>query len=81
MISASPPKLRSFRRLGSFLLPYRGRFAIAGAALLVAAGCTLAVGQGLKLVVDRGFLANDAGALDQALVGLLAIIAARSVAT
>jgi len=57
------PTLRSFRRLGSFLLPYRARFAIAGAALLVAAGCTLAVGQGLKLAVDRGFSANDGGAL------------------
>jgi ATP-binding cassette subfamily B protein len=75
------PTLRSFGRLGSFLLPYRGRFAIAGVALLVAAGCTLAVGQGLKLVVDRGFLANDAGALDQALVALLAIIAVMAVAT
>ena len=79
--SARPPTLRSFRRLGSFLVPYRGRFAIAGAALLVAAGCTLAVGQGLKLVVDRGFSANDAGALDQALVALLAIIAVMAMAT
>ena len=78
---ARPPALRSFRRLGSFLVPYRGRFAVAGAALLVAAGCTLAVGQGLKLVVDRGFSANDAGALDQALVALLAIIAVMAVAT
>src|SRR5215469_2294 len=76
-----PPTLRSFGRLSTFLLPYRGRFAIAGIALLVAAGCTLAVGQGLKLVVDRGFSANDAHALDQALVALLAIIAVMSVAT
>jgi len=75
------PKLRSFHRLGEFLLPYRGRFAIAGMALLIAAGCTLAVGQGLKLVVDRGFTANDGHALDQALIALLAIIAVMAVAT
>ena len=75
------PTLRSFRRLGSFLLPYRARFVVAGVALLVAAGCTLAVGQGLKLVIDRGFAANDGGALDQALVALLAIIAVMAVAT
>jgi len=79
--SAVPPKLRSFHRLGEFLLPYRGRFAIAGTALLIAAGCTLAVGQGLKLVVDRGFTANDGHALDQALIALLAIIALMAVAT
>ena len=78
---ARPPTLKSFRRLSRFLIPYRGRFAIAGAALLVAAGCTLAVGQGLKLVVDRGFSANDGGALDQGLVALLAIIAVMAVAT
>jgi ATP-binding cassette subfamily B protein len=61
--------------------PHRWRFVVAGAALLIAAGCTLAVGQGLKLVVDRGFTANDAHALDEALVGLLAIIAVMAVAT
>jgi ATP-binding cassette subfamily B protein len=76
-----PAALRSFGRLSSFLLPYRGRFAIAGVALLVAAGCTLAVGQGLKLVIDRGFSANDAGALNEALAALLAIIAVMAVAT
>jgi ATP-binding cassette subfamily B protein len=76
-----PPTLRSFRQLGTFLAPHRWRFVVAGAALLIAAGCTLAVGQGLKLVVDRGFTANDAHALDEALVGLLAIIAVMAVAT
>jgi ATP-binding cassette subfamily B protein len=75
------PTLRSFRRLGSFLAPYRSRFVVAGIALVIAAGCTLAMGQGLKLVVDRGFSANDGHALDQALVVLLAIIAVMAVAT
>ena len=79
--STRPPVLRTFRRLGAFLVPYRARFGIAGAALLVAAGCTLAMGQGLKLVVDRGFSASDPHALDQALFALLAIIALMAVAT
>src|SRR5262249_33601540 len=79
--SPRPPVVRTFRRLGAFLVPYRGRFAAAGVALLVAAGCTLAIGQGLKLVVDRGFSASDPHALDQALFALLAIIALMAVAT
>ena len=72
---------RTVLRLGRFLAPYRGRFVVAGIALLIAAACTLAIGQGLKLVIDRGFQANDAGALDQALVALLAVIATMSIAT
>src|SRR5215813_2646863 len=75
------PTLRSFGRLSSFLLPYRGRLAIAGIALLVAAGCTLAVGQGLKLVIDRGFSAGDARELDLALMALLGVIVLMTAAT
>src|SRR5271169_2228794 len=75
------PIARTVRRLVRFLAPYRGRFIVAGIALLVAAGCTLAVGQGLKLVIDRGFVASDTGALDTALVALLAVIAAMAIAT
>jgi ATP-binding cassette subfamily B protein len=76
-----PPVVRTLRRLGSFLGPYRRRFVYAGIALLVAAGCTLAVGQGLKLVVDRGFTAGNGAELDHALFELLAIIAVMAVAT
>jgi len=82
--SSAPPRpsvLRTLRRLGSFLGPYRRRFVFAGIALLVAAACTLAVGQGLKLVIDRGFTAGDGAELDHALFGLLAIIAVMAVAT
>lgn len=75
------PITRTVARLGRFLVPYRGRFVLAAIALLIAAACTLAIGQGLKLVIDRGFRANDGGALDQALVALLAVIATMSVAT
>src|ERR1700693_2971469 len=82
--AAAPPPVpvvRTLARLSQYLAPYRARFAIAGVALLVAAGCTLAVGQGLELVVDRRFSAGDAAELDRALFALLAIIAAMSVAT
>ncbi len=76
-----PPAAGTLIRLGIFLAPYRRRFALAGVALLVAAGCTLAVGQGLRLVVDRGFTAGNGAELDRALFGLLAIIAVMAVAS
>src|SRR5229473_3748629 len=75
------PIFRTVARFARFLGPYRGRFVVAGIALLVAAACALAMGQGLKFVVDRGFSAGDAAELDRALFALLAIIAAMSVAT
>jgi len=75
------PIFRTVARFARFLGPYRGRFVVAGIALLVAAGCALAMGQGLKLVIDRGFSANDPHALDQALVVLLGVIAVMAVAT
>src|SRR5260370_16285239 len=75
------PIFRTVARFARFLGPYRGRFVVAGIALLVAAGCALAMGQGLKLVIDRGFSANDPHALDQALRALLGVIAVMAVAT
>src|SRR5208337_4818017 len=86
MVSSPPaaprvPIARTAARLGRFLAPYRGRFVVAGIALLVAAGCTLGVGQGLRLVIDRGFLADNPAELDAALAVLLAVIATMSVAT
>jgi ATP-binding cassette, subfamily B, bacterial len=75
------PIRRTLARLGSFLSPYRARFAMAGVALLIAAGCALAMGQGLKIVVDRGFAAGDGAELDRALFGVLAIIAVMAIAT
>src|SRR5438067_7737785 len=75
------PIFRTVARFSRFLGPYRGRFIVAGIALLIAAGCALAMGQGLKLVIDRGFSANDPHALDQALFALLGVIAVMAVAT
>src|SRR5438132_467082 len=68
------PIFRTVARFARFLGPYRGRFVVAGIALLVAAGCALAMGQGLKLVIDRGFSANDPHALDLVLAGLPVVL-------
>src|SRR5437764_12339661 len=81
---AAPPRraiFRSLARFARYLTPYRGRFIVAGIALLVAAGCALAMGQGLKLVIDRGFTAADPRALDEALVALLIVIGVMAIAT
>jgi ATP-binding cassette subfamily B protein len=75
------PIFRTVAKLWRFLVPYRGKFVVAGLALLIAASCALAMGQGLRLVIDRGFAAADAHALDQALAALLAVIAVMAVAT
>jgi ATP-binding cassette subfamily B protein len=70
-----------FARLARFVLPYRARVAAAIAALLVAAGCVLAFGQGLRHVIDTGFASADAGVLDRALAGVLALSVVLAVAT
>src|SRR5438874_4111331 len=82
--TTAAPRRAIFRSLAHFahyLAPYRGRFIVAGIALLVAAGCALAMGQGLKLVIDRGFAAADPRALDEALVALLIVIGVMAIAT
>ena len=61
--------------------PYRQRILAAAVALVVAAGSVLAIGQGLKLVIDRGIAAGNPGMLNEALVGLLAVIVIMSGAT
>jgi ATP-binding cassette subfamily B protein len=63
------------------VVPYRGRLGIALAALLVAALAWLALGQGIKQVVDGALAGADAGALDRALGGMLAIAAVLAAAT
>src|SRR6266571_3882058 len=55
--------------------------AVAGVALVVAAGCVLVLGQGLKRVIDAGFSGNDAASLDTALFALLAIVCVLAAAT
>jgi ATP-binding cassette subfamily B protein len=78
-----PPNrdLRQLARVLRFLAPYRARMAVAGVALVVAAGCVLVLGQGLKRVIDAGFAGNDAASLDTALFALLGIVCVLAAAT
>lgn len=69
------------RRLLRFLLPYRGRVAIALVALVVAAGSVLALGQGLRFVIDSGFGSGNPAMLNTALAGVIAVAVVLSVAT
>src|SRR5260370_25728512 len=55
--------------------------AVAGVALVVAAGCVLVLGQGLKRVIDAGFSGANAASLDTALFALLAIVCVLALAT
>ncbi|MFC3283723.1 ABC transporter transmembrane domain-containing protein [Litchfieldella rifensis] len=69
------PDPRILLRLLSLLHPYRWRLALAAIALLTASGSVLLMGQGLRLVIDQGFLAEDATRLNQALAAMLGIVA------
>ncbi|MEW6371579.1 MAG: ABC transporter transmembrane domain-containing protein [Pseudomonadota bacterium] len=55
--SAAPAKgsLAAFKGLLPFLRPYRRQFALAGIALLFAAGATLAIPAAFKQMIDLGF--------------------------
>jgi ATP-binding cassette, subfamily B, bacterial len=58
-----------------FLAPYRGRMSIAFVALLIAAAAMLALPQALKNVIDKGFTAANAAAIDRYFLLLLAAAA------
>jgi len=73
--------LRTVARAGRFLRPYRPQIVFAAIGLVVAAGAVLAVGQGLRFVVDRGFVASNAAALDHMLGLLLVVIVVMAAAT
>jgi ATP-binding cassette, subfamily B, bacterial len=73
--------LGPLRRLIPFLKPYRWRIAGAMVALVIAAGTVLGMGQGMRVLVDHGFAAGDAGLLDRALLVMLGVIALMAGAT
>ncbi|MCC7548401.1 MAG: ATP-binding cassette domain-containing protein [Burkholderiales bacterium] len=75
------PGMRQFLPLMRYLRPHRARLLLAAVALIVAAGSFLLIGQGLRHTIDAGFGGRDAGALDRALVLLLAVVAVMSAAT
>jgi len=68
------PQSRLLWRLVQILLTYRLRLALAGVALLIAAGSVLSLGQGLRLVIDDGFVTADPSALSRALLIMLVIV-------
>jgi ATP-binding cassette subfamily B protein len=80
--SSERPKsksLKPLRALLPFLAPYRGRMFVALLALLVAAGAMLALPVALKNVIDEGFSAANAAAIDRyflLLLGAAAVFAA-----
>jgi ATP-binding cassette subfamily B protein len=72
--SSERPKgssLKPLRALLPFLAPYRGRMIIAFLALLAAAAAMLALPQALKNVIDKGFSAANAAAIDKYFLLLL----------
>jgi len=73
--------LRTVARAGRFLRPHRRHIVFAGIGLVVAAAAVLAVGQGVRFVVDRGFIASNAAALDRMLGLLLVVIVVMAAAT
>ena len=73
--------LRVLSRLFVFLRPYRLRIAAALVALTVAASTVLVFGSGLRWLIDSGFVAGDVTLLDQALVGMLAVVVVLAAAT
>jgi ATP-binding cassette subfamily B protein len=76
--STERPKGKTLRPLVAllpFLAPYRGRMLLAVAALGVAAAAMLALPQALKNVIDQGFSASNAAAIDKYFFWLLAAAA------
>lgn len=65
----------------SQLRPYKTKVALAIFALVVGASAWLALGQGVKIVVDQGFVANNADKLNQMAMLVIVIALVGSVAT
>ena len=64
---SGPKAVRSLSGLVPFLRPYRGRIALAGLFLVLAALSTLVFPIALKSLIDQGFIATDPGARVMAL--------------
>jgi ATP-binding cassette subfamily B protein len=76
--------LSTLKRLFPFLAPYRREFAIAGLALLIAAGATLVIPYAFKQMIDLGFGAagqTDTSHVDLYFIALFAVAGVLAVAT
>lgn len=67
--------LTPLRQLFGFLLPYRRRVVLAGAALITASAAVLAFGWVIRDVVDRGMGSGDPAALNTSLAIFIGVIA------
>ena len=73
--------LRPLARLFPMLTRYRGRLALAFAALVVAAAATLTVPIAVRRVIDHGFTGGNGALVDAYFAVMLAIIAALALAS
>ncbi len=81
--TGDPPRrdVRSLRRLGPFLRPYRLQIGGALVALTFAGLTVLALGQGLRRLIDSGLAGGDPALLNSALIILLLVAVALAAAT
>jgi ATP-binding cassette subfamily B protein len=73
--------LKQLRRLARYLRPHRGLVIGTIVALTVAALAVLSIGEGLRHIVDGGFAAGKANALDHGLAAIAVVIAVLALAT
>ncbi len=78
---ASSRDLQQLRRLAGYLAPYRWRVVATLVALALAAAAVLVFGIGLRYLIDGGFGAGRAGALDHGLKASLIVIVVLAGAT
>jgi ATP-binding cassette subfamily B protein len=72
-------RLRPLIKLWPFIRPYRPRLFLALAALLIAATANLSLPVAVRLVIDEGFTAESAAAIDRYFVALFALAAVLAV--
>lgn len=76
-----PADVRHIAALWRFLRPHGWVMAGAGVALVVAAAATLGIGQAMRVIVDHGFDADNAGSLDVYFAMMLGVIVLLAMAT
>src|SRR5205085_8365591 len=68
-----------------FMAPYRGRFVLAGIALLVAAGATLVIPVAFRQMIDLGFVSGAVGqgarSINLYFIALFAVACVLAIAT
>jgi ATP-binding cassette subfamily B protein len=80
--SSNPSRKSTLQALAGllpFLKPYRRQFALAGVALLVAAGATLAIPYAFKQMIDHGFGAAGSGSIANVNATFLALFGVAAV--